>query len=97
MSNVRLKNIDRFIDRHGKPRHYYRAGKGARVKLPGQPGSREFLVAYEAALRDEGSNTDKPSPNAKRDASIGTSSPEGERNGFARLAAVDSAGPKDHP
>lgn len=53
MTDVRLKNIDRFIDRHGKPRHYYRARKGARVALPGELGSPEFLLAYEAAMRDD--------------------------------------------
>jgi hypothetical protein len=55
MTEVRLKDIDRFIDRHGKPRHYYRAGKGARVALPGQPGTPEFMLAYEEAARQHGS------------------------------------------
>ena len=53
MSDIRLRNIDQFIDRHGKPRHYYRRGKGARVQLPGEPGSPEFMTAYAAAANEE--------------------------------------------
>lgn len=53
MTRIRLKNIDRFVDRHGKARYYYRAGKGARVKLPGLPGSPEFMLAYDEAVRGE--------------------------------------------
>src|ERR1700728_797181 len=59
MTDVRLKNIDRFIDRHGKPRHYYRAGRGARVALPGQPGNPEFLLAYKMAAQHEPSVKDE--------------------------------------
>ena len=50
MSVVKLKHVDRFIDRHGKPRHYFRRGQGKRIKLPGQPGTAEFMLAYQAAL-----------------------------------------------
>jgi integrase len=46
----RLKHIDRFVDRHGHVRHYFRRNRGARILLPGEPGSQEFRVAYEAAL-----------------------------------------------
>jgi hypothetical protein len=49
MTSDRLQNVDRFIDRHGKPRHYYRRGKGARIPLPGNPGSTAFMTAYAAA------------------------------------------------
>jgi hypothetical protein len=48
----KLKNIDRFIDRHGKPRHYYRCGRGRRVRLAGEPGSPEFMQAYRAAAAE---------------------------------------------
>lgn len=51
MTRIKLKNIDRFVDRHGKSRYYYRAGKGKRTKLPGLPGSPEFMLAYEEAVR----------------------------------------------
>jgi len=49
MAGVKLKSVDRFIDRHGKPRHYFRQGRGARVRLPGEPGTLEYLQAYERA------------------------------------------------
>ena len=45
------KHVDRFIDRHGKPRHYYRPiKKGPRITLRGLPESAEFARAYEDAL-----------------------------------------------
>jgi integrase len=53
MSIVRLRHVDRFIDRHGRVRHYFRRGKGNRVKLPGRPGGEEFMRAYQAALDGE--------------------------------------------
>lgn len=49
MTGARLRFVDSFTDRHGKPRHYFRAGRGRRVRLPGEPGSAEFMAAYEAA------------------------------------------------
>ena len=53
MTLIKLKHIDRFRDRHGKSRYYYRAGKGGRVKLPGLPGSPEFMDAYDEAVRGQ--------------------------------------------
>lgn len=52
MSCAGLRNIDRFTDRHGKPRHYFRAGRGRRVRLPGEPGSAEFMEAYRRAAEE---------------------------------------------
>ena len=51
MTRIKLKNIDRFTDRHGKTRCYYRPDRGARIALPGVPGSPEFMLAYEDAAR----------------------------------------------
>jgi integrase len=48
MSAARLPYVQAFRDRHGKLRFYYRRGN-RRVPLPGQPGDREFLAAYERA------------------------------------------------
>jgi len=42
-----------FIDRHGKPRHYYRRPDFKQVSLPGLPWSPEFMAAYEAATNSE--------------------------------------------
>ena len=52
MTVIRLRYIDRFRDRHGKLRYYFRRPGGQRTPLPGQPGSREFRTAYEAALAE---------------------------------------------
>jgi integrase len=39
-----------FIDRHGKPRFYFRRRGCKQVPLPGLPHSTEFMDAYQAAL-----------------------------------------------
>jgi integrase len=44
------KFVQRFIDRHGKPRFYFRRPGFKRVPLPGLPWSPEFMAAYEVAL-----------------------------------------------
>lgn len=54
---VSLPYINRFHDRHGKLRHYFRRAGFAPVALPGAPGSAEFMAAYNLAmvgLRAEG-------------------------------------------
>ncbi|KAB2912685.1 MAG: tyrosine-type recombinase/integrase [Hyphomicrobiaceae bacterium] len=54
MTLIKLKHIDRFVDRHGKARYYYRAGgRGMRIALPGRPGSPEFMSAYKRAAIGE--------------------------------------------
>jgi integrase len=50
MTAVRLKHISRFRDRHGHLRHYLRLPGRKPVALPGQPGSPEFMAAYNAAV-----------------------------------------------
>jgi integrase len=48
---VRLKFVQGFIDKKtGAPYHYFRRPGFKRVRLPGLPGSPEFMQAYEAAL-----------------------------------------------
>ena len=49
MTKLLLKYVDEFIDRHGRPHRYFRRA-GKRVRLPGRPGSAEFMAAYQAAL-----------------------------------------------
>jgi integrase len=39
-----------FIDRHGKPRHYFRRRGFKKVPLPGMPWSPDFMTAYQNAL-----------------------------------------------
>lgn len=44
------KFVQGFVDRHGKPRFYFRRAGFKAVPLPGLPWSPEFMTAYEAAL-----------------------------------------------
>jgi integrase len=39
-----------FIDRHGKPRHYFRRPGFKKVPLPGTPWSPEFMAVYQNTL-----------------------------------------------
>ena len=50
MARLRLKYVHAFIDRHGKPRYYFRRAGFKHVRLPRLPGSLEFMDAYQAAL-----------------------------------------------
>ena len=49
MAKIRLRFVQAFTA-HGKPYYYFRKPGCARVKLPGLPGSAEFMEAYQAAL-----------------------------------------------
>jgi integrase len=42
-----------FVDRHGKPRFYFRRPGHKQVPLPGLPWSPDFMAAYEAAMKGE--------------------------------------------
>ena len=44
------KFVQGFVDRHGKPRFYFRRPGFDRVPLPGLPWSPEFMAGYERAL-----------------------------------------------
>ncbi len=50
MTRLKLKHIHRFQDRHGHIRHYFRRSGHPRVALPGQPGSSEFMAAYQSCV-----------------------------------------------
>jgi integrase len=50
MTTFKLKYVQRFHDRHGVCRHYFRKPGHKRVALPGLPGSAEFMEAYQMAL-----------------------------------------------
>jgi integrase len=47
---MRLRYVQAWVDREGKAHHYFRRTGHPRVRLPGLPGSAEFMRAYEAAL-----------------------------------------------
>src|SRR5215471_19395937 len=44
------KFVHGFIDRHGRPRFYFRRAGFKQAPLAGLPWSPEFMAAYEAAL-----------------------------------------------
>ncbi|MCS3496199.1 integrase [Bradyrhizobium japonicum] len=46
--------VDRFVDRGGAPRYYFRKRGGPRIPLPGLPWSAEFMAAYKAAAEGQG-------------------------------------------
>jgi integrase len=80
MTTIRLRYVDRFVDRHGHARHYFRRPGCKRIPLPGVPGSAEFMAAYNAALAGE----DAPAMRPKS---------RGEPDTFNRLAAQYFASP----
>jgi integrase len=73
VSRIRLPYVDRFRDRHGTMRYYFRRGAGKRTPLPGLPGSQPFLDAYAAAMEAK-----EPEPEGKK---------RGEPGSFDRLVA----------
>ena len=45
---------DHYVDRHGKPRYYFRRTKQSpRIALPEAPWSPEFMAAHAAALKGQ--------------------------------------------
>ena len=74
MTSIHLRYVDRFVDRHGHVRHYFRRPGGKRLALPGAPGSDEFMAAYKTALAGE--NRPAAEPKVR-----------GEPGTFSRLAA----------
>ena len=43
LTRIRLRFVDRFTDRHGHVRHYFRRRLGPRTLPPGLPGSTAFM------------------------------------------------------
>jgi integrase len=80
MTKIHLRYVDRFMDRHGHARHYFRRPGGKRLALPGVPGSDEFMTAYKAALAGRGVPAADPKV-------------RGEPGTFSRLAAQYFASP----
>src|SRR5262245_13243234 len=50
MTNLRLRYVHEYRDRHDKVRRYVRRPGSRQVVLPGLPGSPEFMQAYENAM-----------------------------------------------
>jgi hypothetical protein len=78
------KFVHGFIDRHGKPRFYFRRPGFKQLPLSGLPWSPEFMRAYEEALAGQplliGSERVKPGTSVGRQTrkvtSTGTSGPQ---------------------
>src|SRR5690349_20489459 len=58
MVRLRFRFVVEDVDRHGNVRTYFRRKGRPKVRLPGLPGSSEFMEAYRAAL--ESTNDDRP-------------------------------------
>ena len=52
-TRIKVKHLERWRDRHGTTRLYYRVGHGARTRLRGPQGSPEFWEDYRAAAKHE--------------------------------------------
>ena len=50
MTRVRLRYVVEDLDRHGNVRRYFRKKGQHKIRLPGLPGSAEFMIAYQQAL-----------------------------------------------
>jgi len=51
-STIRLRYVQAWVDHDGRAHHYFRRRGCPLVRLPGLPGSAEFMRAYEAALEE---------------------------------------------
>src|SRR5262249_31661418 len=64
MTRIKLEYVHEYT-RRGKPYYYFRRRGFKRVRLPGLPGSAEFMAAYQEALsasqpKEIGANRTKP-------------------------------------
>jgi hypothetical protein len=51
MTRIRLKYVTADCDRHGNVRYYFRRrGLARKTRIPGEPGSKEFMAVYAALL-----------------------------------------------
>jgi integrase len=54
MARIRLRYVHADIDRHGNTRYYFfKRGAPKKMRLPGLPGSAEFMAAYDCCLKGE--------------------------------------------
>src|SRR5262245_66592834 len=51
MANINLDLVKSYVTQHGRVVHYFRPHKGAKcIRLPGLPGSEEFMARYAELL-----------------------------------------------
>jgi hypothetical protein len=53
LTKIKLKFVNVYMDRHGRTRRYFRRAGLPKIPLPGEPGSTEFMDAYQAAIDNE--------------------------------------------
>jgi integrase len=70
MAKIQLKYTVADIDRHGNVRHYFRR-HGRKVRLPGLPGSAEYMTAYHQALTESAAPSPVRPPALKADSFTG--------------------------
>lgn len=63
MATIKLRYVDRFKDRHGIWRYYFRRA-GKRVPLPGRPGDAAFMAEYHVACDAFGATKVAATPNS---------------------------------
>lgn len=50
MTRLKLRYVQAWVDRDGRVHHYFRRPGHKRARLPGMPGSADFMAAYAAAM-----------------------------------------------
>jgi integrase len=50
MTRIRIRYVQAWVDDEGRPHHYFRRVGFPRLRLPGLPGSPQFMEAYQRAL-----------------------------------------------
>lgn len=59
MVRLQLRFVMEDVDRHGNVRTYFRRKGQSKIRLPGLPGSKEFMEAYQSALQSIGGDASK--------------------------------------
>jgi integrase/recombinase XerD len=68
MARIRLRHVTIDRDRNGNTRYYFRVAGKPKIRLPGLPGSTEFLAAYQAAVAGDA----KPGAHVSRSPATGS-------------------------
>src|SRR4051794_15609150 len=66
MVALRLRYLVEDVDRHGNVRLYFRRKGQAKIRLPGLPGSDEFMQAYKVALAGQWRNPVAATPRPQK-------------------------------
>ena len=75
MTLLRLRYLKVYRDRHGTVRRYVRRRGQKDLRLKGEPGTIEFMLAYQAALVPPRPWSTRPSPEPSEGSSPTTTGP----------------------